>query len=211
MKLSSFITIAIKSVLAPIFAMYLLSEYNFCDYLLFIPDDYRFESGVTLYLAIILLIIDGVLAYINSSKAQIKCVFYSDSSNESIVNKPEIVLRDNQLGVSSIYCHLIIEGNYKTLKETSIDMEIPSWFQMQSNEKDCIKQKGDTITWDISKLLPTKDPTHDVFIESRDKLLFIKNHNNNTFISLKPTIRKNCKSRSINFNTNGFILRNEGT
>ena len=139
MKLSSIITITIKSVLAPILAMYLLSKYNLCNYLLFIPNDYKFESGVTLYVAIILVLVDIVILCINNSKARIQCVFYSDFNNESIVNRPEIVLKANQLGVSSVYCHLIIEGNYKSLKETCIDMEIPSWFHIQSDGKDCIR------------------------------------------------------------------------
>lgn len=210
LKLSSFVTITIKSVFAPILAMFILSKCNICDYLSFIPDGYKYESGVTLYVALILLFIEAITEFINKSKAQIQCVFYPDYSKESSVYKPEIVLSGNQLGVSAIYCHLIIEGNYKTLKDTRIDMEIPSWFGIQSDGKNCISQEGSTITWDISKLLPTNDPTNDVFVECRDKLLFVKNNNNNSFIVLEPIIRKNIKKHNISFKTNGFVVRNEG-
>ncbi len=53
MKLSSIIKILIKAVVLPIIAMFMLNKWNLCEYITFIPEDYRFEAGLALYMAIL--------------------------------------------------------------------------------------------------------------------------------------------------------------
>ena len=53
MKPPIIIKILIKAIIPPIIAMFILSKWNFCEYITFIPEDHCFESGLALYLAIL--------------------------------------------------------------------------------------------------------------------------------------------------------------
>ena len=53
MNVSTIIKIFLKAILIPIVTVWGLSKFNVFEYITFIPEDYQYEIGLTVYLALI--------------------------------------------------------------------------------------------------------------------------------------------------------------
>ena len=75
MKPSSIIKILFKAIALPIIAMFVLNKWNLCEYITFIPEDYRFEAGLALYMALLEAVAEFIEYVIAKANATIICTF----------------------------------------------------------------------------------------------------------------------------------------
>ena len=190
MRPSSIIKILIKAIVLPFIAMFMLNKWNLCDYVIFIPEDYRFEAGLALYMAILEAIAELAEYFIAKANATITCTFYTDERHEDSHTRPSIQMSENSMGVASVWCHIILNGDYKKLLGTEVCLDIPH-----------------QIKWNVSTLLPEHDNKKKVHTETRMKLSFIRNEATDASIVLEPTVKKKI---GLEFETNGIMIQNVG-
>lgn len=75
MKVSTIITIILKAILVPIVAILFLNKFNLFEYITFVPEEYQYEIGLTVYLALIEALYGFCENFINS-KRQALCVYF---------------------------------------------------------------------------------------------------------------------------------------
>lgn len=117
MRPSSIIKILIKAVALPIIAMFMLNKWNLCEYITFIPEDYRFDAGLALYMAVLEAVAEFIEYFIAKANATITCTFYIDERREDRHTKPTIQMSDSSMGIANVWCHIILDGNYKNFLE----------------------------------------------------------------------------------------------
>lgn len=207
MRPSSIIKILIKAVVLPFIAMFMLHKWNLCEYVTFIPENYRFEAGLALYMAILEAIAELAEYFIAKANATITCTFYTDERHEDGHTRPSIQMNENSMGVASAWCHIILNGNYKKLSGTEVCLDIPQWFSTQLDGNSNITQEAYQIKWNVSTLLPEHDNHKNVYTEIRMKLSFIRNEATDVSIVLEPTVKKKI---GLEFVTNGIMIQNVG-
>lgn len=52
-----------------------LSKFNLFEYITFVPEEYQYEIGLTVYLTFIETLYGGGKSFIDSKKAKVVCVF----------------------------------------------------------------------------------------------------------------------------------------
>ena len=187
--------------------MFVLNKWNMCEYITFIPEGYRFEAGLALYMAILEAIAELIEYLIAKANANITCTFYTDERREDTHSKPIIQMSDSSMGIASIWCHIILNGNYQKLYGTEICLDTPSWFSAQLDTNSSLEQNDHQIKWNVSTLLPEHDNNKKIHTEIRMKISFIRNDVNNASIVLEPTIKKKM---GLKFETNGITIQNVG-
>lgn len=207
MKPSSIIKILIKAVALPIIAMFMLNKWNLCEYITFIPEDYRFDAGLALYMALLEAVAEFIEYFIAKANATITCTFYIDERREDMHAKPTVQMSGSSMGIANVWCHIILDGNYKKLLGTEICLDIPQWFSAQLDANSSLEQDNHQIKWNVSTLLPEHDNKKDVHTETRMKISFIRNNENDASIVLEPTIKKRF---GLGFETNGITIQNVG-
>lgn len=205
MKPSTIITILIKATLIPLFAMFALSRWNICDYITFIPEHFRFEAGLALYMAILEAVVEIVEYVVEQRHATITCIFYDNERREDSNTKPAININSSGMDVASVWCHIVLDGRWKQLKELQIILDVPNWFSIQPDKTGIITQANGKVIWNIAELLPNHDNGTKQHLENRMKLSFIRNSPNAIEIDLEPTINKKAGKE---FTTNGLTIRN---
>lgn len=207
MRPSSIIKILIKAIILPFIAMFALNEWNLCEYVLFIPEGYRFDAGLALYMAILEAVAELVEYFILKANATITCTFYTDERHEARQIRPSIRMSEESMGVASIWCHVILNGDYKKLSGTEICLNIPRWFTVQIDANSNLIQEDSQIKWKLSSILPEYDNHKDVHAEIRMQLSFIRTETTDASIFLEPTVKR---KRGLGFETNGIMVQNIG-
>ena len=214
MKLSSFFRMAekyvwpiIKMIIVPLVAMFFTKAWNPSQLFSFIPEEYFYEAGLTLYVASLEGIAELAEHLIKKSDITIQCIWYTDERLENSHSKPQISMNANNCGYSKIFCHVIIDGNYKRLKDAKIDLEIPSWFTVQFTTSDYISLINGKLIFEVGKLLPQNDPGEIMHAEGRVCFDFLSNVGEARLIDMKPTINKEWRTE---FSSNGFNVQNVG-
>jgi hypothetical protein len=207
LKPSSIIKILFKAIALPIIAMFVLNKWNLCEYITFIPEDYRFEAGLALYMALLEAVAEFIEYVIAKANATIICTFYTDERREDRQARPTIQMSNSSMGIASVWCHIILDGSYKKLSGTEICLDIPQWFSVQLDANSSLEQNNHQIKWNVSILLPEHDNQKEVHTEMRMKISFIRNNENDTSIVLEPTIKKKL---GLEFETNGITIQNMG-
>lgn len=187
--------------------MFILHKWNVCEYITFIPEEYCFQAGLSLYLAILEAAIGFIEYFIAKGQASIMCTFYTSERTEDIRDKPIIRISDSSMGVASIWCHIILNGSYKKLCGTEIYLDIPQWLSVQLDSNSSLEQRDHKIKWNVSVLLPAHDNKKSVYTEIRMKISFIRNNLDNISIDLEPTINKKM---GLEFSTNRVTIQNVG-
>lgn len=185
--------------------MFVLNKWNLCEYITFIPESYRFEAGLALYLAILESVVESIEYFIMKANSTIKCIFYIDELREDSHIKPIIKMSKCTMGTAKILCHVTLDGNYKKLFGTEIYLDIPQWFSVQLNAGNNLDQDNNKIKWNISSLLPQHDNKIAVHAETRMEISFIQNNVNEALIDLEPTVKRKF---GLKFDTNGFTIQN---
>ena len=204
-RISTVIKLLLKSLIIPIIVVLSLSRFNVFEYMTFIPTDYQYEVGLTVYLALAECIYSLIENLIEQKKSTISCTFYISSQDINIQNTPLIVC-DDALGVASINCHLEVSGNLNTIRESVLNLELPSWLTAQINVQDTVlSYQQNTLKWEFNRMLPSTG-TNPFPAKYECKISLIKNSSgDNMTIPLEPQIQKKW---GLKFKTNGFRIQN---
>ena len=83
MRVPTIVKLILKSLIIPIVAVISLNYFNHFEYVVFVPEDYRYEVGLTVYLAISEIIYGLIESWIErKQRTTVKCIFYvSDIDN----------------------------------------------------------------------------------------------------------------------------------
>lgn len=206
MNVSSIIKILLKAILIPVFSALLLSKFNLSEYIPFVPEEYQYEIGLTVYLALIEAIYGFCESFFNSRKAKVICVFYKVKEDKDIENIPTIIC-DDTIGVSTINYYIELTGNLKRLRKCKFKMELPPWLTIQLNISDeVLSYKNNQLIWEFDKILPATGIKNQN-ANCQNKISLIKNiSGNNVSLDLKPKMEKKI---GICFATNGFKVKME--
>ena len=205
MKVSTITKILLKAILIPVVAVWGLSKFNLFEYITFVPEEYQYEIGLTVYLAIIETLYGVGESFIDSKKAKVVCVFFKSETDKDRKNIPSIIC-DETIGVATIDCYIELTGNLERLRKCKLQMQLPSWLTAQISTSDTVlSYTGNLLIWEFDKMLPeTGISNQNATYKSRISL--IKNTSgNNISIKLEPQMKK---LKGIGFETNGFKVQN---
>lgn len=205
MNVSTIIKIFLKAILIPIVTVWGLSKFNVFEYITFIPEDYRYEIGLTVYLALIEALYEFGEKFVDSKKAKVVCIFFKSETDKDGKNIPTIIC-DATIGVAVINCYIELTGNLGRLRKCKLQMELPSWLTAQISASDAVlSYTGNLLTWEFSKMLPEMG-IGDQSATYKSKISLIRNTSeNNISIKLEPQMKK---TKCISFETNGFKVQN---
>ena len=91
MRGSTIVKLFLKSLIIPLVVVISLSYFNLFNYVIFVPQDYRYEVGLTVYLAIAETIYGLIESWIEQKQATIKCIFYVSDIDKDINNNLSIM------------------------------------------------------------------------------------------------------------------------
>ena len=204
-KVFTLIKIVVKSIIIPLIAVFLLNKYNLFEYIKFVPEDYRYEMGLTAYLTLLEMVSGIIQNILEAQKASVICTFYISENDKDIKNIP-LIICDESVGVATISYYLELTGNLKKLRKCEFELALPSWVQAQLNNSDAVlNHVDDKLIWKFDRILPQTGAEHQT-VKFKNKISLIKNDNgNNIYISLVPQIKKIYGDR---IETNGFKLKN---
>lgn len=210
MKASWLPPMLIKAVIAPILAVFFLDKFNICDYFLFIPDEHRFDVGLSLYLAGLEIVAELLGSLYSNSFAEIECIFYNDVDNKNINNTPSFVCDSENSGVTNIHCEIKLKGDIKKLKQCQLTMNIPGWVTSQiPKSKQTIKYSENTITWSFDKFL-----SDSAIADGNGTCATISfpliNSTEDEIMSevIRPTLKKPVFCFGVKLKTNGIKIQN---
>ena len=205
MRVSTIFKVVLKAIIVPIIVVFGLSKFNLFEYVTFIPIDYQYEVGLTVYLALMETAYGMVENIIEQKKSKVVCTFYVSEADKNIGNTPLIVC-DNEMGVATINCFLEVSGNLKKIRKSVLEMELPSWVTAQINVQDTVlSYEGNRLTWKFDRMLPASG-LDNVSAEYKSKISLIKNSGgDNMMIKLEPKVKTIV---GMKFETNGFKIQN---
>ncbi len=206
MNVSTIIKRLLKALLIPFVTVLVLSRFNIFGYITFIPEDYRYEAGLTAYLALIEALYGFGEKYIDSKKAKIVCIFFKSETDRNGVNIPTVICDEN-MGVAVIQCDIKLTGNLGRLRRCELQMGLPSWISAQINASDeVLSYTENLLIWDFSRILPETGVSNQN-VRHASRISLIRNTSeNNISIKLQPQMKK--KIRRISLETNGFTVQN---
>jgi hypothetical protein len=208
MKLPTTVRILLRSILGPLFAVFLVSKINIFDFITFVPDDVKLEAGLTVYLAFfeaIFLIIEKIA---ENNCAAVTCVFFTRESEADINNTPSISC---SLGTASIKCRITLAGSARILRSSSLLLALPVWLSSQIEKSNQIMQyENQAVLLPFDIIIPNSNrkKTEDVITVS---IPFIQNMDDGILTNvLKPELKVTIfKKYLINYRTNGFKISNK--
>lgn len=210
MKASWWLRMLIKAIIAPIFAVYFLDKFNICNYLLFIPDDHKFDVGLSLYLAILEIGAEFSESLYSNAMAEIECIFYNDKDNKNINTIPNFVCDSDNDGVTNIYCEIKVKGNIKKLKKCKLIMNIPEWVTSQVSKTNRVIQYSDNkIIWSFNRFL-SDSAIADGSGTGTTITFPLINSTKDEIMSevIRPTLKKPFRCPGVKLRTNGIRIQN---
>ena len=205
MKVSATIKIILKAILIPIVVVWCLNKFNLFEYITFVPEEYQYEIGLTVYLALIEAVLGFIENFIDSKRAKVKCVFFKSEMDKDEKNVPSIIC-DETIGVAVISYNIMLTGNLGRLRKCKLKLEVPSWLVAQAYTSDTVlSYEGNLLTWEFDKILP-ETGINNQSATYKGKISLIKNiSGNNMLIKLEPQMQKII---GVRFETNGFKIQN---
>lgn len=199
MTVRRFIGICIKSVVLPLIAIFTVHRFNIFIGFNQISDDQAFDIGLACYLAIFEAAISVIENIIESKKANI-VVTFSERKDDYDDESCPIMVYDSTKTVRYLWCHITLDGNYSILRNTSLEIALPSWLSSQSNVP-YFTYSNDRLVIDLNRSLPLRGQGHHAI--QNLKLPFIINSGSTTFeMTLLPHL--NNKSPMIKLESKGF-------
>lgn len=210
MKASWWFRMLIKAIIAPVSAVYLLDKFNICDYLLFIPDDKKFDIGLSLYLAVLEIGAEFLENLYSNAVAEIECIFYSDKDNKNINTVPNFVCDSDNDGVTNIYCEVKVKGSIQKLKRCKLIMNIPEWVTSQVPKTNRIIQYSDNrIIWSFNKFLSDSAIADGTSTGTTISFPLINSTNDEIMSEvIRPTLKKSFRCFGVKLRTNGIRIQN---
>ena len=211
MRKAMIIKIVVGALLLPLSSLFLVSKFNLFSYLEFIPIEYQYEAGLACYIAIIDAVYEYIAYQISKRQTKVTFVFYKAKNEMMMSNVPTVMLSEQNNGVATFNCRILLEGNLKRLQKTKIQLPLPAWVTSQIPQNDemmCCDEAG--VYWEFSKILPSNSD-YKQRIECTSKIPLIKNQSENALsITVKPQMEKKHRWNSwgIEFETNEIIIQN---
>lgn len=204
-RFSLFVTI-VKALVLPVISMFILNKFNLFDYISIVPENYRFQAGLTLCLAVTGAIFDYFRHIIERHLIEITCIFYENQESKSISNTPILNCATGGQGVGSVWCNIKITGNLKNISSCILSINLPKWLSSQTQvdddilyfdeEKNALQFKFDSIA--------SKNNVNDEPFESDISIYIIQNSiKGSRNQSLKPMINNHWHP-FISLHTNCF-------
>lgn len=205
-RVPTIVKLILKSLIIPIIVILCLNFFNLFNYITFVPIEYQYDVGLTVYLAVAEAIYTLIKKQIEQKQAIVRCIFYSTDVDKNIKTDPSIVCADATDGVASIRCHIELKGNLKRLRKCNINLNLPEWLSSQANASDMILNYSENqLNWEFENLLP-KYGDGEQKAEYNSKISFIRStENSNLSITLKPHMNK-CFG--VKFETNCIKVQN---
>lgn len=208
MRIPAIVKLLLKSLIIPIIVVISLSYFNLFQYITFVPEDYCYEVGLTVYFAIAEALYSLAENCIKQNQAIVKCIFYSSDVDKDMNNNPTIVCNSGMLGVATINCHIELKGNLKKLRKCKINLNLPEWLSSQVSKSDIVlNYSQNQLNWKFQNLLPETGIVIQT-AEYKNKISFIKStEDSNLSIVLRPQI---SKCFGVSFETNYIKIQNGG-
>lgn len=208
MKLPTTVKILLRSILGPLFAVFLVSKINIFDFITLVPDDVKYEAGLTVYLAFseAVFLIIGKIAENNC--AAVTCIFFTRESEVDINNTPAISC---SIGTASIKCRVSLAGSARILRSTSLHLVLPVWLSSQIEKSNRILQyENQAVLLSLGSLIPNNNRKK-TEVEITVSIPFIQNMDEGILTNLlTPELKgTNLKRYLINYKTNGFKISNK--
>ena len=206
MRGSTIVKLFLKSLIIPLVVVISLSYFNLFNYVIFVPQDYRYEVGLTVYLAIAETIYGLIESWIGQKQATIKCIFYVSDIDKDINNNLSIMCDSEGMGVASVNCYIELKGNLKKLRKCKINLKLPEWLSSQASTSDIVLNYSENqLNWEFQSLLPETGIVEQI-AEYKSKISFIRSTENSSLsIVLQPQINK-CLG--VKFETNCIKVKN---
>ena len=209
MKSSSAVRIILKSLLIPIFSMLVLKKFNLFSYVTFVPLDYRFEAGLTLYLGVFEALVVYVETTIEKKSAHISCIFYKTEDDKNVKNTPTLICDEETGHVVYICCDIELEGNAKKLSQCVVTITLPDWITSQVNGENRIQSyRENIISLKFAELLPEMGDSRQT-ARCNLKIPFIQNSNEGVLrVKISPKLKKKATCLGVYLHTNEFEICN---
>ena len=191
MRVPTIVKLILKSLIIPIVAVISLNYFNLFEYVVFVPEDYRYEVGLTVYLAISETIYGLIESWIERKQATVKCIFYVSDIDKDINNNPSIMCDSEGMGVASVNCYVELKGNLKKLRKCKISLKLPKWLSSQASTSDIVlNYSQNQLIWEFQSLLPETGIVEQI-AEYKNKISFIRSTEDSSLsIILKPQMNK---------------------
>lgn len=209
MKMHTLLKTVIISFITPIISIFVVDRFNLFEYIKFdsLSSDKIYEMGLTAYMTIVGVIINLIYDFLESKRTSIVCIFYTQEKNINIENTP-LVVCDDEVGYTSISCHIEAKGNLKRLKKCKLNLSLPSWLDTQLNSNNIVVDYCDrNLIWNLGNILQ-QNSSKQQYAQYSIKIPLLKNDGNDSSvieIDLAPEMKKKI---GINFKTNTFKVRN---
>lgn len=206
MRVPTIVKLILKSLIIPIVAVISLNYFNLFEYVVFVPEDYRYEVGLTVYLAISETIYGLIESWIERKQATVKCIFYVSDIDKDINNNPSIMCDSEGMGVASVNCYVELKGNLKKLRKCKISLKLPEWLSSQASTSDIVlNYSQNQLNWEFQSLLPETGIVEQI-AKYKNKISFIRSTEDSSLsIILKPQMNK-CLG--VKFQTNCIKVQN---
>lgn len=158
MTVRRFIGICIKSIVLPLLAIFAVHHFNIFIGFNQISDDQAFDIGLSCYLAIFEASISVIENIIDSKKANI-VVTFSERKDDYDDESCPIVVCDPTKNVRYLWCHITLDGNYSRLRNTSLEIVLPSWLSSQS-QVPYFTYSNDRLVFDLNRSVPLSGHGH---------------------------------------------------
>lgn len=188
----------IKPISAAIIGLFVLSFYNIYDNIEFVPSTFKFEAGMTTYFAVIDLVIEYFIAFIeNKFSIIVEGTFYQKPNEPNISENPILNFKSD---VTEIHLKINVEGNAKRLRNASIEYKLPPWITVQTNSKQMeINKDSHGFSFKPTKIIPLTQKTEKA--TTNILLLFICDEEKTSTYSLSGEI-KGLRKYLCKFTTN---------
>lgn len=165
MKIPSPLRILLKAILTPLLAVFFLNKFNLFEYVTFVPDEYTFDVGLMLYLALIEAIYEIIKQRLSKSMSEIECIFYEKKDSIDIRNTP-VFACDPQMGVAIIHCRVRLRGNVNNLRKCRLILSLPEWLSSQLPDNHIALEYSDNkLTWSFNRFLSDGTVLRDDYAE----------------------------------------------
>ena len=212
MKIPLAIKILLRAVLVPLIAVFLLNKFNFFNYITFVPDDYKFDVGLTLYLAVLEAIAEILEQVYSNSLAEIECIFYQRPEDINIKNTPVFLCSDQTAGVANVSCRVQLKGNIKRLRNCRLSLDLPNWLTSQAPQSSQVMQySGNSLIWSFDALLSNNTVVNEEGAKVTTTIPLIRTTGDETLVVvLQPELLPGLKHFGVKLKTNGVKIQNRG-
>lgn len=189
MKIPFSVQTAIKAILIPLIAVVGLNVLNIFDYVTIVPQEYKFEFGLTIYLAICEAIWEGIKRKCSSLCATINCIFYTKEEEKTIKNTPTIICGASTMNVSKIKCQILLNGNPDYLYKSKLQFSLPEWLSSQvPSSNRVLKYENNLLTLHFDRVI-VNNGQKSISISQIIEIPFIQNADDEFLsITLRPQL-----------------------